>query len=537
MISTADQERAKLLFAASRRLARVGRKMSAYQLLSTAMKAGVPSLSDARSAVWLAIRFNDPAVANALVKVVESNGAGDPAWVARVKALMLQSEPVDAKLAEAMISTGAEAEIEPLTDRLCYALSSSPPAISGYSTRTQGIAEGLKHAGLDVFGLTRPGYPWDRQSGATIADPTVEMAQDPTPTDLEHVNGIDYYRIRKPARTDLSPAGYAEAAAAAYQSRIAELRPAAVLAASNWESALPAGIAARRLGLPFFYEVRGFWEMTRASKETGFEMSPLYALWARLEAIVARAADHVFTLTEPMREELIRRGVSADRITLLPNGCNPDEFVARPRNQTIAAQLGIGPDEPVIGYIGSFVNYEGLEVLIDACGQLAADGRDFRLLLVGSESGGPGAYSAALRERAIAQGLGNRIIMPGRVPHDEVPEYYSVIDITPFPRTPHDVTENVSPLKPMEALAMRKAVVISDVRAMADMVQDGKTGLVAAKGSSESLAAVLGRLLSSPELRKQLGDYGRTWVESERDWKAIGARAQEVMRDVMEKRR
>jgi glycosyltransferase involved in cell wall biosynthesis len=136
-----------------------------------------------------------------------------------------------------------------------------------------------------------------------------------------------------------------------------------VLAASNYVTALPALIAARRLGLPFVYEVRGLWEITRISREPEYEHTPAFAVQRLLESRVMQRADHVFTLTGPMVDELLDRGVARERIGLLPNSCNPDRFVARARDEDLATRLGLAPGVPVIGYIGTFVDYEGLEDL------------------------------------------------------------------------------------------------------------------------------------------------------------------------------
>lgn len=510
------ERKATLLFSAARRMARRNRQVSAYHLMKEGIRHAPAGHGDAQAGIWYSLRFQDAELIGTLLEALPDTERG-AALANTISTRHAWGRPFDTGFAETLLSARGARPFEAVSGRLAYVLSSSLPQISGYTTRSQGMAEGLKGAGFDLVGLTRPGYPWDRGGEA--------LGQ----SGRDEIHGISYHRIAEPLRTSRPQAAYVEAAADAYQLAITALRPEAVLAASNWESALPAGIAARRLGLPFFYEVRGFWEMTRASKEPGFETTPLYAAWAALEGVTARAADHVFTLNVPMREELIRRGVHRDRITLLPNGCDPAEFSPRPRDPALASALGIPEGVPVVGYVGSFVNYEGLEVLIDACSALAREGIDFRLMIVGSEIGGPGIYTTELRARAEAAGLTDKLIMPGRVPPDDVPRYYSLIDITPFPRTPHIVTETVSPLKPMEAMAMHKAVVVSDVRAMAEMVRHGETGLIVAKGSSESLASALRHLIASPALRKEMGDRGRAFVETERDWLRICKGARDVM--------
>ena len=186
-----------------------------------------------------------------------------------------------------------------------------------------------------------------------------------------------------------------------------------------------------------------------------------------------------------MRDELVRRGVDPATITLLPNSCDPERFTPRGRDAALAARLGIPASVPVIGYIGTFVQYEGLEDLVAACAMLHGRGRDFRLMLIGNENVSgteKGPITAEIERIAAEAGLSDRLIMPGRVPHEEVAAYYSLIDIAPFPRKPQPVTEMVSPMKPLEALAMEKAVVVSSVAALTEMIADEETGLVFAKG-------------------------------------------------------
>jgi glycosyltransferase involved in cell wall biosynthesis len=240
-----------------------------------------------------------------------------------------------------------------------------------------------------------------------------------------------------------------------------------------------------------------------------------------------------------MLEELVKRGVPAQKITLLPNSCDPSRFTPRSRDIQLAQKLGIPDDVPVIGYIGSFVQYEGLENLAQACSYLIQRGIDFRLLLVGNENASGserGPVTQEIQLIANESGLADKLIMPGRVPHELVEAYYSLIDIAPFPRKPQPVTEMVSPMKPLEALAMEKAVLVSSVRALTEMIIDHKTGLVFKKGDIEDLADKLQLLISDPILRLRLGKAGRKWVETERTWNKTAAIASDgIMQITKEK--
>src|SRR5690606_22760827 len=216
--------------------------------------------------------------------------------------------------------------------------------------------------------------------------------------------------------------------------------------------------------------------------------------------------------------ELVARDVPAEKIRLLPNACDPERFEPLPRDRALQAELGFPEGVPVIGYIGTFVSYEGLEDLAAACGRLKARGLAFRLLLVGNEDASGtsrGEITEAIERAADKHGFRDWLAMPGRVPHEVVPAYYSRIDIAPFPRKPLPVCEMVSPMKPLEALAMEKAVLVSDVGALAEMVRDGETGLLFRKGDLSDLAAKLAQLVKDPAMRERLGRNGRRWVKQE----------------------
>lgn len=415
------------------------------------------------------------------------------------------------------------APLQGVAGRICYVLHNSLPYSSGgYGTRSHGVAGGMLAAGYEVVVLTRPGFPVDIKAELSDTEVPVE--------DL--IDGIRYVRTLEPKRKGMSMLQYVTKASDALEKQMRALRPELVMSASNHVTALPALIAARRLGLPFVYEVRGLWEITRISREQEFEDTPAFAVQSLLEAKVAQLADHVYTLTEPMREELQSRGVPRAKIDLLPNSCDPARFLPRARDAALVTRLGIPNGVPVVGYIGTFVDYEGLEDLALACALLKQRGVTFRLMLVGNENASGtdrGPITEQILRIAEAEGMTDWLIMPGRVPHEEVESYYSLIDIAPFPRKPWPVCEMVSPMKPLEALAMEKAVLVSSVRALTEMIADGHTGRVFDKGSIASLADRLQELITDPAQRLALGRQGRSWVSAERTWTAIGERIRETL--------
>ncbi|EKF43962.1 hypothetical protein NA8A_04100 [Nitratireductor indicus C115] len=194
-----------------------------------------------------------------------------------------------------------------------------------------------------------------------------------------------------------------------------------------------------------------------------------------------------------------------------------------PRDGALAQSLGIPDDVPVIGYIGSFVDYEGLDHLIQACGLLKSRGLTFRLLLVGGDKGGADSKHTLTRDLhsiACDVGIVDWLIMPGRIPHEEVANYYSLIDIAPLPRKPVRVCELVSPLKPVEAMAMGKAVVVPDMPAVSEAVQHEKTGVIYEKGNVLSLSDALANLIENPEKQVKLGNAARAFILENRTWSA-----------------
>ena len=392
--------------------------------------------------------------------------------------------------------------------RVLNVLAFSLPYTSvGYATRSHGLAIGIKNAGWDIRPYTRPCFPYDLK-------PELEGQTLPEQDDID---GITYRRIFDFERQGMNEVKYLQAAISCLTRVIEKEQPEVVHAASNYVTALPALIAARRLGVPFVYEMRGFWEVTRSSRDEAFENTPKYRFMKQFDSLVARHADHVITITTAMKEQLLARGVSAGKVSIAFNSVDPARFTPRVPNKTLAEKLGIPEAVPVIGYVGSFVDYEGLDDLITASAGLKQAGRDFRLLLVGD-----GAAFESLREQVHKLALEDKTILTGRVPHEEVEDYYSLIDIAPFPRKPWKVCELVSPLKPFEAMALEKVVVVSSTRALMEIVDHERTGFVFEQGNVDSLRDVLDLLIHQPEKRVNIGKTAREWIVRERSWDVAG---------------
>jgi glycosyltransferase involved in cell wall biosynthesis len=388
---------------------------------------------------------------------------------------------------------------------LYVASSSRPYHTTGYTTRTHHLLESLKAQGWAVHCVTRPGYPADRPDSRKLDAPVLNLIDD-----------VPYERLPGEHRREVHYDQYLLQAADVLEHTARRLRPAVIHAASNYEAALPALIAARRLGLPFCYEVRGLWEYTAASKKHGWEQTERFELDRMLETHAAANADRVFTLTRALAAELVRRGVAEERIELLPNAVNLEFFKPLEPDQALARQLGLGPDTFVCGYVGSVVKYEGLDDLIAAMPALLERVPDSRLVVVGD-----GDELANLREQAERLGVSAKVTFTGRVAHAEVTRYFSLLSAIALPRKPYTVCKLVSPLKPFEAMAMRVPLVVSDVDALGEIFEQGETALLHKAGDPASLAEAMIRLAESPALRLHLADKAFAQVERQSQWNQV----------------
>lgn len=399
---------------------------------------------------------------------------------------------------------------------------SLPYSSAGYATRSHGLISNIRSQGFDVSGVTRPGFPFDRPEarGHNSDIPRVDT-----------VDGVPYYRLSTAQET--LPKHPLIPYVAEYSRRLEKLAretsASFIHAASNHWNGLAAVETANRLGIPSIYEVRGLWEITRISREPQWINSVDFDFMASMEAEAATGATHVLAITQALKDEMVSRGVPAAKIDIIPNGVNSGRFLPRMPNSELKNQLGIAQEDVVIGYVGSVLDYEGIGTLIEAVSMLATTYKGFHLLIVGD-----GSYLDSATDLVEAYSLEEITTFTGRVPHAEVEDYYSIIDIAPIPRHALPVTEMVSPLKPFEAMAMGKTVIGSDVSAIKEIIIDGVNGMTFKKDDPGDLARVLAGLLDDPGEVSRIGRSAREWVESERDWKHIAADVASVYRRLLE---
>jgi glycosyltransferase involved in cell wall biosynthesis len=373
-----------------------------------------------------------------------------------------------------------------------------PSTSAGYTIRTQEIAFAQRAAGMDPHVATRIGFPVT--AGAIDGRATVS------------VDGVPYHRLLPwvmPGRMDRLYAAHLRHAAGLTRG----LAPAVLHAASNYANAVIALALRDATGLPVIYEVRGFWEDTWLSRHASTELtsSDRYVRTRALETHCMTAADLVVTLGEAMREEIVARGVPAERVVIVPNAVSEHFLEPLPDGAALRARLGLQPEEYVVGLVSSLVAHEGIGTLLEAVKILNDRGIRTRALIVGD-----GPERTALQRQAADLGLD--AVFTGRVPSSQVRDYHAVLDVFTVPRTPDRVCQLVTPLKPVEAMASGLPVVVSSVRALAEIVADQQTGLLFPPLDAGALADQLEQLRVRPELRAKLGASARDWVARDRTW-------------------
>ncbi len=386
---------------------------------------------------------------------------------------------------------------------------SLPYRTRGSANRTQGLLAGLAANGYLSVGINPPGFPYE----------DVPADQAGSIKEQHEVGPVRYHNLLNGgeviARSRVG--AFLETYTPGIVERAEREKAALIHAASNGQTGLAGIAAARQIGVPSIYEVRGLNEEGRRSLDEHFGHTRQYALARHIENLAAHEADRVIAITEGLRTVLVERGVDANKITVIPNGVDTERFRPLERDNTLAEELGL-QGKLVIGYVGTLNWYEGHDLLFEAVRRLKPRHPEMRVLLVGD-----GLEYKNLVARRHELGLDDTVVMTGRIPFEQVESYYSLIDIAPITRASSPLTESVSPLKPFEAMAMGKTVISSDVAVMKDVI-NGDNGLLYAKDDADSLESVLDRVLLDEGLRAQLGASGRSWVVAERDWRALAAR-------------
>jgi PEP-CTERM/exosortase A-associated glycosyltransferase len=397
--------------------------------------------------------------------------------------------------------------------RVLHVFDHSIPLHSGYSFRSRAILREQRARGWDTLHVT------GAKHGAQLP--------------FEDVDGLRFYRTAA-GWLGRAPILNQWDVVRGLERRIGEIardeRIDLLHAHSPSLNGLAALRAGRRLDLPVVYEVRAFWEDAAVDHGTCREGDWRYRLSRSLETRVLRSADWVTCICEGLRADIVARGITPERVTIAPNGVDIEHFpLAGARDGKLETELGIA-GRRVLGFIGSFYGYEGLELLLDAVPKIAEQAPDVCVVLVGG-----GQREGLLRARAAELGIAERVVFTGRVPHDEVPKYASLVDVFVFPRLSMRLTDLVTPLKPLESMAQGKAVLASDVGGHRELIADGRTGRLFRAGDVDDLVRAALDLLGDADLRRQYGVCGRAFVETERNWRVCVASYADVYRGVLDR--
>lgn len=388
-----------------------------------------------------------------------------------------------------------------------------PETQTGYTLRTQYTAEAQAAKGLPVAIVGQSGI-----TGRAIDN-----------TDHYKFQGIDYYLLPGPVRNHVLLDDWLRQNMKQLAVLVRDIRPSILHAQSDFFNALIVSAVGKKYGIPTVYESRGFWEDSWLSRtvtandwhDSGslfstYGLPSAYGYRKTAEGIARLLPDHVFTLAEVMRDHILsaaRGALDGESVTIVPNAVKTENFPVQERDDTLAAELGLPKDTVTIGYISSMVEYEGIDTLIDAY-QLASvnSPNPMCLLLVGD-----GDYLPKLKERVEKKGIPH-VYFTGRVPHEDVLRYYGLIDLFVVPRKPSTVADLVTPLKPFEAFATGRTVVLSDVGALREIAEDSDAVELFHAGDAKDLANKIVELLEAPEQRLELSTRASAWVRNHRTW-------------------
>lgn len=387
--------------------------------------------------------------------------------------------------------------------RVLHVMDHSLPEMSGYAFRSRYVVRTQRSFGIDARILTSARHQKFDQLFEQIEDLSIWRTPWPSSASEGIQLKVPFWRER--ILTRAMTRRILEAAE--------EFRPEILHAHSPLFDGQAAIRAGQRLGLPVVYEIRAFWEDDSVSKRKFSENSPIYKAVRKLETQVCKQADQVTVICQGLKDDLIGRGIPKDKITIIGNGIEAELFQPIPRDEALAERLGLS-GKTVIGFMGTFAYYEGLPLLVEALARLAPDHPDLRLLLVGG-----GEAEGEVQEAIARTGMADRVVLTGRVPHQEIGSYYSISDALAYPRVRRRITDLVTPLKPLEALCMEKTVFGSTAGGVRELLEDVGAGRIFQAESVEDLARSIAEWLAAPEAeREKERTEGRIQAARKRPW-------------------
>ena len=448
--------------------------------------------------------------------------------------------------------------------KVLHVLANSPPDVNGYAVRTQMILENQNQLEqIDCLGLSSPWYP-DRDSMVedfnmngvqylrTLhpsrknnpklshklvkfftrnynSKPIINTSNEDNKFILLRIYDFFYYGIFKVGRAirHFFRIGWKvveEKILIKYFTKriieVAKQNNAEIIHAHTpYRVGLPALKAARKLGLPFVYEMRGMWEETAVANGRWIRNGPAYRRFQNYETKVLRKADSVICISETLKKEAISRGVNPEKITVVTNAVEKDMSKKKSKSSSLKSakeSLNASKTTKVVGYIGSLREMEGVDLTAKAVAKLVEKDHDIRFFVLTGENG-----QAELRALCKKLGIADKSTIMGPVPHEEVPVFYDLIDVFIVSRPETRVTKLVTPLKPFEAMAMGKAVIASKLPALEEIIQHEKTGLLYTPDNLESLIDSIEKCIQDDDLTKSLGDSAKDWIKENRTWDIV----------------
>jgi glycosyltransferase involved in cell wall biosynthesis len=402
---------------------------------------------------------------------------------------------------------------------------SVPYLTNGFTMRSRYNLLAARDAGLRPEVVTNLGFP--RLLGGHVPLPVPKV---------EIVDGIPHHRLdlgpnhvpaARPFDVILEEQAWLTAAIAR------QVAPEIIHAGSGhrgYETALVGAAVRDHIRRPLVYEVRSFFESTWSADARWNERGEQYHRRHAAETAAMRRADHVVTIAEAMRDDIIARGVDPERVTVIPNGVDATAFTPQPPDPALRATYALD-GRFTFGYVSNLDHpRENQELLVEATAILLRRGRAVTCLIIGD-----GKRRGEIEAIARKAGVDGRVIFTGKVPHDAVASHYAVLDAFVVPRRDERAARTVTPLKPYEALAMARPLVVADLPALTEIAAPDERGLVFPAGDAAALATALERLIDDPHLGRRIGAAGREWVARERSWAANGPRLRAVYDQVLER--
>lgn len=492
--------------------------LTAFWLLDEAEAIGILALTPRRR---LSIELRALGYLGKSLKVLES--------VAAVTSTERDLRALDSRRSELAVFRGEyvsklrsnDGVLDPIPGQVLHIVGKALPRTeSGYTLRTHYTARALRDLGFGVSVVSQVGESPELNRSEAVS-----------------LDDVTYYMIPGSSRSNRSYIDWLDENIERVRDVVERARPAILHAHSDFFNAITAQAVGNHFRIPVIYENRGFWEeswISRTSQKYGIKKwteterrwgpPDAYTLRRDREVEARSQSAHIVTLADVMKDHINSFGYPVGHISVVPNAVSAESFpVLSTECNPLRRRFGISDEAITIGYISSIVEYEGIDTLLKAFYEVKdRTSRSVRLVIVGD-----GPHLKVLK--ALDKQLGRSgVTFTGRVPHDEILDYYGLIDIFVVPRRPSRVCQLVTPLKPFEAFSTGRTVVMSDVAALKEIALDSEAAAVFTAGDKDSLSEVLLELIEDENQRAMLACAGAVWVRKERTWASNAERYSEI---------